>query len=141
VKHTSNYGSPFELGRFLRSDELKDNSTRIHQKAFMPPERIGSTSLEVSCFEVQNLNHAQILALADENTPPILLNKKPPVGYGVIFEEEFSKSPLLLDFDDVPRRHVNIKGWEQFPSKEDKQLQASILAEAASKHICLRTSI
>jgi hypothetical protein len=138
VKNTSNYGSIYELGRFLRKDWLRENNTRIHAEAFMPPEKIGSPSLEVSCFEVQNLNHTQILALADENIPPIVLNEKPPVGYGILLEEEFLKTALVLDFDDKLPRHVNIKGWEQFPEKQDKKLQAAILAEAASKRIAVR---
>lgn len=126
MKETCNYGFPYELGRFLRKDWLKENNTRIHVQAFMPPEKIGSP-LEVSCFEVQALNHAQILDLADKNDPPILLNGKPPVGYGVISEAEFSKTPLLLDFDDAPPRHVNIKGWENFPKNKTNNSKQAYL--------------
>ncbi len=137
MNQACNYDSPYEIGRFLRKEWLKENNSRIHANAFMPPEKIGSR-LEVSCFEVQMLDHAQILDLADKNDPPILPNNRPPVGYGVIPEAEFSKTACNLDFDNTPPRHVNIKGWENFPNKEDKQLQASILAEAASQHIFLR---
>jgi hypothetical protein len=137
VNTESNYGTPFELGRFLRNDWLKESNSRIHLNAFLPPENILG-SMEISCFEVQNLSTDEVFTLADDNEPPILLNQKPPVGFGVLSEQDFARTALRLDFDDKPPRHVNIIGWENFPNKEDCKLQATTLAEYASCAIHLR---
>ncbi|MFY7999463.1 MAG: hypothetical protein ACOVSW_12775 [Candidatus Kapaibacteriota bacterium] len=138
MNNECNYGSPYELGHFLKNGSLRENNSRVHWKTFFPPEEIGDTSLEVSCFEVQTLRSSEVFDIADNPNKPILMNNKPPVGYCVVTEEDFITTSLLLDFNDIPPRHVNIKGWEQFPNKEDRIMKATQLAECASQKIFLR---
>lgn len=136
----SKYGSPFELGRFLRSDWLKEHNSRVHWKAFIPPENgslLPPPRLEVSCFEVQGLLPTEVFAIADNSVPPLLLNTKPPVGYVVIPEQNFPQELLALDFNDSPTRHVNIIGWEHY-NKEERKKISTYLAENAVARIEFR---
>ncbi len=136
MNNECNYGSPYELGHFLKNGDLRENNSRVHWHAFSLPEKLGNTRLEVSCFEVQKLSSSEVFNIADNPYDPILPNNKPPVGYCIVTEEEFTTTSLLLDFDNKPARHVNIKGWGL--NKEDRKLEAIELAEFASQRIFLR---
>ncbi len=126
------YGSPYQLARFLRKDGLREQGTRVHAAAFMPPEKLLSSRLEVSCFEVQGLNQDEVFDIATVNN--ITLNRKPPIGYAVIHEHRFPTKLLSIDQNNQPPRHVDIIGWEKL-SKEDRIEAAARLAEIASENI------
>jgi len=131
-----NYGFPYKIGRFLRKEWVKSGVVR--PIAFLPrdPDKYPDQSIEVSCFEIQGLTEEQVFVIADENTPPILLNNKPPTGYCAFHQTDFPHGVLELDFNDSPSRHANIIGWPR--NKEDWAELAQHLAEKASNEIILR---
>lgn len=132
----SNYGSPFELARFLRKDWLKTQNKQISSKAFMPRITLIESRMEISCFEIQGLNRNDVFDIATIND--IKLNHKPPVGYAVIPEHLFLSDNLELDHNDKPTRHVDIIGWEKYRDNE-KEDYAFKLAEIASRNIIMNS--
>lgn len=135
-----NHGSPYLLGRFLRSSHLKENQSRVHKSAFDVPssDNLFAKQMQVSCFEVQGLEVNEVFAIADDGDPPILLNNKPPVAYACISEADFPIRHLQIDFDNKPSRHTNIIGWEKYADKSKRLELAATLAEIASNGIVLR---
>jgi hypothetical protein len=131
----SKYGKPEIYSRFLRHDWVKEQNTRIHHKAFMPSPNDNKNREEVSCFETQNLDNDAIRQISRENQ--ILPNNKPPVGHCSIIEQYFLWDKLSLDRNYIPERHIDIIGWEVYPSKEDIKELASQLAEISSDIIII----
>lgn len=124
------YGTPEEYSRFLRKDWIDKDNNVIKAKAFLPPNRIIESVLEVSCFETQYLTIDEIQNLATINN--ITLNSKPPVGHCTIEEKDFPFKHLSLDRNYIPERHINIVGWNRYPNKEDRIELATILAVKSS---------
>ncbi len=131
----SKYGEPEIYSRFLRNRWIKTKQARtvIHTNAFMPRKNSLTEREEVSCFETQNLDNNSIKKISHENQ--ILLNNKPPIGHCSILEQYFLWDKLSLDRNYIPERHIDIIGWESYPSKEDIKELASQLAEISSDNI------
>ena len=131
----SKYGNPEIYSRFLRNKWMKVNNTRIHPNAFQPRNHPQTEILEVSCYETQGLDVADIQKIHNDNN--ILLNRKPPMGHCSIPESKFPSNELSLDKNYSPDRHINFVGWEKYSSKEDRKELATQLAEEASKDIAI----
>jgi hypothetical protein len=131
----SKYGAPEIYTRFLREENIKENNSRIHWKAFKPDPNNESGRLEVSCYESQGLNKAQIKKIAEINN--ITPNNKFPHGHCSIREIDFPLKDINIEKNYIPERHIDIIGWEKYSSKEESKAISALLAEISSELIVI----
>lgn len=80
-----------------------------------PPFNSSSNRFEMSCFQSQGLEEQDEINLAFFNN--IIRNNKNPGGYCIIDADRLkSELNLILDFNNVPQRHVDIISWPEAKS-------------------------
>lgn len=112
------FDNPEILTRYVFDQDniRKDNS--IHWRLFRPNEGC------LSVFQINDLNEDEIWMLA-KNCNQI----KQLLGRADIDDIIIIKIGLIIDKDNNPIRHVNIKGWPEY--KEEIRVKAMQLAAEA----------
>jgi hypothetical protein len=111
--------TPFS--RFITNTKYFDKNNEVKATAFRPAQ-----NLTFSVFDTDSLNSNDIEKLAVVHSQ----EERPILGHFTILGESYIKHSLKIDYNNKPKRHANIIGWEE-KDDDDKEKKARILLQRA----------